>query len=239
MPDSKNLTDGNSQSEPPALPAELYEALPALIHAACRQFHYDPKPDQIENLRGEIILQLLENDGHRLQTFDSDKASLHTWLHTLVRNYVGKRLKRRRKWDSLEDVLPEVLLEQPRQELNVSAHEEFVAVARVVAKMSARQQELFRLVCAELSTAEIAKRLKIKPESVRRMKHGLRQKIKAGLEKTGGANYVPKGLRRKIKIIEKSESTFLLEKTIWLVKAALRFKMRVFSGNLYLRSLKE
>jgi hypothetical protein len=47
------------------------------------------------------------------------------------------------------------------------------------------------------------------------MKHGLRQKIKAGLEKTGEANYVPKGLRRKIKIIEKSESTFLLEKTIW------------------------
>ena len=186
MPGSKRLSEENFQGDLPALQEDAYGELPRFIRYACVEFHYYAKPEEIEDLRAEIIGCLLEGEGHRLQTFDADKGALTTWLHTLVRNYVGKRLKRRRKWASLDDVLPENLLEQPRQELNVSTHEEFMAVICVVTQLSARQQEVFWLLCAELSTSEMAERLKIKPESVRRMKHELRKKIKAGLEKMGG-----------------------------------------------------
>lgn len=186
MPDSNDPTEEISQGDLSALVAKLYKELPSLIGYACGDFYHYPKPDKIEDWRAEIILLFLKNDGHTLKTFHSDRGKLNTWLHAVIRNHVGGRLKRRRKWDSLDDVLPETLMEQPRQELNVSAHEELAAVIRIVAKLSARQQELFRLICAELSTSEMAERLKIKPESVRRMKHKLRQKIKAGLEKNGG-----------------------------------------------------
>ncbi len=220
MPDSNYLTEEISHGDLSALLAKLYDELPSLIWYACGEFHHYPKPDEIEDLRAEIIVRFFKNDGHTLKTFHSDKGKLNTWLHAVVRNYVSGRLKRQRKWDSLEDVLPETLMEQPRQELNVSTHEELAAVIRVVTQLSARQQAIFRLICAELSTSEMAERLKIKPESVRRVKYELRQKIKAGLEKNGrgGANSVPEIPGRKLKKSEKSESTFLLEMTIWLMK---------------------
>lgn len=224
MPDSKHRNEENSRRESRVFPAALYAELPDLIRSACWQFHYFPTPEEIEDRRAEIIVRFLEHDGYLLQTFDAERGTLKTWLHTVVRNYVGKHLKRRQKWDSLEDVLPEILLEQPRQELNVKAQEQFIAVARVVPQLSARQQELFRLVCEECSTIEIAQRLKLKPESVRRMKYELRQKIKAGLGKNGGANRVPNRVGRKMKINEKSESTFLFVKTIWIVKGHKRIK---------------
>ena len=88
-------------------------------------------------------------------------------------------------------------MEQPRQELNVSTHEELAAVIHVVTQLSARQQEIFWLLYAELSTSEMAERLKIKPESVRRMKHELRQKIKAGMEKNGGGKFRARGGEKK------------------------------------------
>ncbi len=211
MLDSNYPTEEISQGDLSALLAKLYDELPGLIRYACGEFHHYPKPDEIEDLRAEIIVQFFKNDGQTLKTFHSDRGKLNTWLHAVVRNYVGGRLKRRRKWDSLENVLPETLMEQPRQELNVSTHEELAAVIRIVAQSSARQQEIFWLLCAELSTSEMAERLKIKPESVRQMKYELRQKIKAGLEKNGVVDKSD-GIQRKIVAMKEQAQTSLVHR---------------------------
>ncbi len=199
MPDSKYLTNGNHKGDAHTLMAQVYLDLPDLVRYAFLHFHHVPTPDEIEDRRDEIAVLLLAGDCHRLKTFDPDKASLRTWLTNVVRNYVGDHLKHKRIWDSLEETLPEYLLEQPRQELNAITQEHLTAVIREVAQLSAWQQQLFALLWEELPAPEIAKRLKIKVASVHRMKHALFQKIRAGIEKKwGGANRVPEWASRKM-----------------------------------------
>lgn len=77
-------------------------------------------------------------------------------------------------------------MELPQQERNVITQEQREMVARVVAKLSLHQQQLYALLCEDLSAPEIAERLNIKAASVHRMKYELIQKIKAGVEKGGG-----------------------------------------------------
>lgn len=186
MPDSKYLTNGNYNSDPHALMAQVYLDLSDLVRYAFLHFHQFPTPDEIEDLRDEITLRLLADDGHRLKTFDPNQASLKTWLTKVVEHFVEAYLKRQRTWDSLEDILPEKLWEQPRQELNVITQEQRIAVAREVAKLSARQRQLYTLLCEDLSPVEIAKCLNIKPASVHRMRYNLILKIQAGLKNGGG-----------------------------------------------------
>ena len=186
MPDSKTLTDGNSQGDPPPLMAQVYPDLSELVRYAFLHFHYFPTPNQIEDWHHDIVVLLLADDCRKLKTFDPDKGSLKTWLTSVVRNYVGDYLKHKGTWDNLEETLPEQLLEQPKQELNVITQERLAAVGRVVAKLSARKQQLYRLLGEGFSPAEIAERLNIKAASVHQRKYELIQLIQAGLKNGEG-----------------------------------------------------
>jgi len=107
-------------------------------------------------------------------------------LTAVTEHELGYKFKHEKSWDSLDDTPLEQLLELPQQERNVITQEQREAVARVVAKLSARQQQLWELLCDDLSASEIAERLNIKAASVHRMKHELIQKIKKGIAKNGG-----------------------------------------------------
>jgi RNA polymerase sigma factor (sigma-70 family) len=222
MPDGKQLTDGNSQGEPHPLMAQVYPLLPDLVYYAFLHFHHFPIPGESEGRCHDIVVYLLAHDCHNLNTYDPDRGELKTWLNTVVRNYVGDYLKHKRSWNSLEETLLEQLLEQPQQERNAITQEQRSAVDRVVAQLSARKQQLYRLLSEGFSSAEIAERMNIKPASVHQRKYELIRLIQAGL-KNGGANPVPEIPQRKKKIIEKNEVRFLLEKAIFMVKAPLRF----------------
>jgi RNA polymerase sigma factor (sigma-70 family) len=185
MPDSKQLTDGNSQGESHPLMAQVYPLLPDLVYHAFLHFHHFPTPGESEGRCHDIVVYLLAHDCHHLNTYDPDRGELKTWLNTVVRNYIGDYLKHKRSWNSLEETLLEQLLEQPQQELNVITQEQRAAVAREVAKLSARKQQLWKLLCEGLSAAEIAERLNIKAASVHQRRYELIRLIQAGL-KSGG-----------------------------------------------------
>lgn len=157
-----------------------------IVQGICLHFWHHPTFDEIEDYRGKIMLHLLADDGHRLKTYDPSKSSLRTWLTRVAEHLISDELKHRRGWDSLDDVSLELLLEPPRQELQIITQERRALVEQVVNKLSAHQQRLYRLVCEGLSAPEIAKRLNIKTASVHRRKHELIMKIQAGLRNGGG-----------------------------------------------------
>ena len=99
--------------------------------------------------------------------------------------------------------------------------EQRTAITAEIEKLSARQRQLIRLICNDFPVAEIAKQMKVKPESVHRMKHQVIQKIKAGLKKEGGATSVPNHPKRKMKIIQNNESRFSTHKAIYVKKVKL------------------
>ena len=129
---------------------------------------------------------MIADDYRYLKTFDPAKASLKTWLTAVTEHELGYKFKHEKTWDSLDDTPLDQLLELPQQERNVITQEQREAVARVVAELSLHQQQLYALLCEELSAPEIAERLNIKAASVHRMKHALIQKVKKGIEKNGG-----------------------------------------------------
>jgi RNA polymerase sigma factor (sigma-70 family) len=206
--------------------AQVYPLLPDLVYYAFLHFHHFPKPGESEGRCHDIVVYLLAHDCHHLNTYDPDRGELKTWLNTVVRNFVGDYLKHKRSWDSLEETLLEQLLEQPKQERNAITQEQRNAVARVVARLSARKQELYRLLSEGFSPAEIAERLNIKATSVHQRKYELIRLIQAGLKNGGGgANPVPEVPQRKMKRIGKNEVRFLPLKTICMAKATLRFEL--------------
>jgi RNA polymerase sigma-70 factor (ECF subfamily) len=218
MPDSKTQTENTNPNDWPALWAQCRDLLPDIVWRICRRYDRVPRPEKIEDQVEDMLLHLLADDYHHLKTYDPDKGELKTWLFTVTKNELIGKFKHEKAWDSLEETLLEKLLELPQQERNVITQEELEAVAREVAKLSAKKRRLFALFWEGLDAPEIAERLNIKPASVHRMKHALFQKIREGVEKKwGGANCVPEWASRKIKIIEKSESRFLLGRAICLV----------------------
>lgn len=186
MPDSKQLTDKNKEGDPHPLIAQVYFLMPNLVYYAFRHFHYFPTQDECEDLHDDIVVYLLAKDCHHLNTYDPRQGDLKTWLTSVVRNYIGDYLKRKRDWDSLEETLPEQLMEQPKQELNAITQERLAAVARVVAKLSVRKQQLYRLLSEGFSPAEIAERMNIKAASVHQRRYELIRLIQAGLKNGGG-----------------------------------------------------
>ncbi len=220
MHDDPSRAEAMTNNHLPLMVVEHYPLLVDFVRYACLKRHYFPIKDEVEDLREQIVVLLLNNDCQRLKTFDSDKASFKTWLTKVVDHHVSAYLKQRKTWHSLAETLPEKLLEQPKQELNVITQEQRIAVAKEIEKLSEHQRRLLTLICDDLPVTEIAERLKIKPESIHRMKHQIIQKIRAGLKKEtgGGANFMPNTQIRKIRIIKNNKSRFCNLRTIFIQK---------------------
>jgi RNA polymerase sigma factor (sigma-70 family) len=220
MPDSKNRTESTNINDWPALLEQCQDLLPDIVWRICRRYDRFPRPEKIEDHVGDMMLYLLAHDYHNLKTYDPDKGELKPWLFVVTEHELRHRFKREKAWDSLDEPLLEQLLELPQQERNAITQEQLEAVARVVAKLSARRRQLFALLWAGYSPAEIAEQMQIKIATVHWMTHELIQKIREGIKNNGEANCVPERARQKIKIIEKSDPRFFVERAIWLVVAA-------------------
>lgn len=186
MSDSKTRTENTNHHDLGSLAEQCCDLLPGIVWHVCQRFHRYLAPDKIEDYVGEMLLHLLADDYHYLKIYDPDKGELKPWLFVVTEHKLGNEFKHEKAWDSLDETVAEQLLELPQQEWDVITQEELEAVAREVAKLSARQQQLFALLWKELPALEIAERLHIKVASVHRMKHALFQKIRAGIEKNGG-----------------------------------------------------
>ncbi len=183
MPDSNNILESQE------LVANSRDIIKAAVASTYRKYNGYAPPDDVEELTEKIILLLLDHDCHKIKTYNPSQGDIRTWLPSVVRNPVWDFVKKKRKWDSLDETVAEKLMEQPKQELNIILQEQQIALTKEIEKLSEHDRRLILLICDEVPVAEIAKRLKIKPKSVNQMKHQIIQKIKARLNKDGGGQF--------------------------------------------------
>ena len=153
------------------------EDIGSIVRVIYSKHEYWIHEDLVEELGGQIILLLLEDDYRRLRTFDSDKSSFRTWLTTVIEHHVSHYLQRQKSEESLDDLPFDRLSCPPVQETTLLAEERRAMLRSAIETLPLRQKQLIKLVLAETPTREIARRMNLKPESVHRNKYEIIQKL--------------------------------------------------------------
>jgi len=168
-------------------PEELLEAvLPDIsqaVGAAC--CHYGVDQDEIDDFYQEIVLFLIEDDSRRLRSFQK-KSSPKTWLTAIALHHISNHVSRQRKAISLDEISDDLLVCNPSQESELITGELESELREAVRQLTARERQLFRLLCRDdLNSSEIATRMAIKADSVRRRKHALIKKLRQRVNSPG------------------------------------------------------
>jgi RNA polymerase sigma factor (sigma-70 family) len=152
------------------------------VHTTLSGLHHRSANDEVGDLCQQIIVLLMDNDFRRLRSFDY-RSSRRTWLTAVVRNHVINHLRRQKPTVSLNDLRADAASYQAMQDQRLIAQEQRESLRAASTKLTKRELELFELCyVADLSTGEIAEKMGIKPQSVRRRKHALVKKLQGLLE---------------------------------------------------------
>jgi RNA polymerase sigma factor (sigma-70 family) len=147
----------------------IIKLLPKVSKAVRRVYRHPTNQCEIEDITQDVLVLLMENDYHRLRSFDG-LSKIETWMHTIVRHCVGQYLWKRR-WEkenvSLDDLSPDALSYHPTQEKMLIDEDEYQAI---LSSLPERGKLLMQLALQGLKTEEIAKELGIKISSVYREK---------------------------------------------------------------------
>lgn len=162
MPDSINLKTWQS------LVANFHTQITTAVRSACHTYHHVPLAQEVEELTEQIIVLLLMDDCHKVQTFDPNKASFNTWLQHVVNHHVSRQLQRNHPSEPLEGELLKTLSYAPTQEKELLRKERLRILKATINKLSQHDQVIARSKLCEVSKEEIAKELSINPASVER-----------------------------------------------------------------------
>ena len=114
-----------------------------------------------------------------------DVASFTTWLMTIARN-VATDHYRRRRMDAPLEAAEHVAAEQPTPDEQLSRHEDFARLARLLAELPERDREMISLKYgAELTNRAIARQVHLSETNVGSILHRAVQKLRAGWEPEG------------------------------------------------------
>ncbi len=72
------MPDSNEHEDLELLVANSYAVIITTGQFACRKYNHGAPPDEVEELRGQVIVLLLEDDCHRMKTYDPEKSSFTT-----------------------------------------------------------------------------------------------------------------------------------------------------------------
>jgi RNA polymerase sigma factor (sigma-70 family) len=148
------------------------------VRYACRVYQIDISRDEIEDLCQEVIIVLIEHNHHCMNTFDERKSSAKTWIYTITKRYVGRRMRGGRAEMSLEEILPESLSCSPEQESTLLSKERWDVIRAAVAQLPKSWQELFWVSIEGLSDSQISQLLRIKATEVRKRRYKLRKRLR-------------------------------------------------------------
>ncbi len=159
--------------------------LPFIVRSVFQGYRIKWQEFDVEETCQQIILLLIENDCHKLKTFDENKASLKTWLNHVVAHHVIHDNKHQRKTEELDTLSLAQLMIDPQQEESYLYQERRELLRNILRKLPRTQQTMITLTCEGCSNSEIAKQLNIKPASVRRIKHEAIKNLKLEMGKLG------------------------------------------------------
>jgi RNA polymerase sigma-70 factor (ECF subfamily) len=130
-------------------------------------------PGDVEDLTQEVFLRLCKDDFRLLRSYDPARAGLSTWLTIVARSTARDALRRRRPEGVPIDAVPEA-------QLAVAPVEPVRKLKLPEALLSPRQREILAMLYdREMDVAEIARTLKIDPQTVRSAHHKAMVKLRA------------------------------------------------------------
>jgi RNA polymerase sigma factor (sigma-70 family) len=163
----------------------LIPNISAAVRLTCVLHKYKADKNEIEDLCQQILLLLLEDNNRRLRSFNNEKASINTWLKTVIFHYLSRQMLKEPVTKGIEDREINLISDLPSQEQILIYQERAQKMKVIVNKLANRERELYKFLCRDdLSVAEIAKQMSIKTDSVYRRKHALIRKLQSLLQTT-------------------------------------------------------
>ena len=146
------------------------------VSKAC--YHYSCDPSEIADVCPQMIILLMENDYRRLRSFHLE-SSIKTWLTAVALHYVSNYVGRQKKAISLDDISREACVCAAAQEAELISEEMRCELNVAVAQLTAREQQFVELLRRDdLTSADVARKMGIKVESVHRRKYTLIKKLR-------------------------------------------------------------
>jgi RNA polymerase sigma factor (sigma-70 family) len=174
MPKSDSPKPANSEIE--NLFLDIIPLIPAVVRQACLSLNHYPDQMEFDGLCQRIVLLLMDKDFHTLRSFDN-RSEPQTWLFTIAKRLILRRLKEQKRELPLEDLPPDSFTTQPVLEEKLIWEEEEKLLQAAVGKLTKRERKLFGLILQGLKAEEIAKEMRIKKESVYPEKNALIKKL--------------------------------------------------------------
>jgi RNA polymerase sigma factor (sigma-70 family) len=172
----------SATSKPELLLAALLPDIRDAVSRAC--YHYSSDPSEIEDVCHQMIILLMEDDYRRLRSFHLE-SSIKTWLTAVALHYVSNYVGRQKKAISLDDISREACVCAGVQEAELISEEMRCELNAAVNQLTAREQQLLELLCRDdLSSADVAREMGIKVESVHRRKYALIKKLRGLVNST-------------------------------------------------------
>ena len=132
-----------------------------------------PPHADIEDLTQDVFIRLCKDNFRLLRTYDPARASLSTWITIVARSTARDGLRRRRGESVPIDAVPEA-------QLAVDPVEPVRKLKLPEALLSPRQREILTMLYdREMDVPEIARVLKIDPQTVRSAHHKAMIKLRA------------------------------------------------------------
>lgn len=152
------------------------------IHAVLRQMSFDPK--DTEDITQEILLKIWR----KLSTFDGEKHQVHfrTWLSRLIRNQAIDFIKKKQGYLKRRDQAEELQTDKliiTQTDLDQLVDQEWIrhmtntALDNISELFSGAAVQAFELSLEGIQSKEIARELKISPDSVRTLKNRVKQRL--------------------------------------------------------------
>lgn len=152
------------------------------VHLVCLPHKHKADREEINDICQQIVLLLIEDDHRRLRLF-KQRSSIETWLRTVVKNHVGRHLRRQKQWQRAEKLSMELFLSHIALEKEILSKERRGILQSVVPKLNRRERQLFDLLCEDdLNLSDIANLLDVKAGTLRKRKHDLIEKLRKLVE---------------------------------------------------------
>lgn len=174
MPKSDSHETAISENE--QLFLDIVPQIPIAVRQACQSLNHHPNQMEFDGFVSRIMMLLLDNDFHTLRSF-SNGSKPQTWLFTIAKRLIIRRLKAQKRELPLEDFSPDSFTAQPDQEEKLISEENGKRLFAAVNKLIERERKLFHLILQGAKAEEIAKEMRIKKESVYPKKSALIKKL--------------------------------------------------------------
>lgn len=178
MPDKMSREEEHAELE--RLLTEMVALISDVVPKACHSLGYHPGEAELDGVKQDLFVTLKEHDYHVLRSFRRE-AEPSTWLFSIARRQIQRRLEKEKGKVSYDDLPPDYLTTKANQEEEVLQKEERAFLDRAASQLNQKEQELLGMMLDEKKTEEIAQALGKSENATNTQKSRVTAKLKKTL----------------------------------------------------------